>query len=229
MTPEAVFKAYRAYRLYYNDKFDFQKYRGKIKTPPLLQQPDRRFFYRISQKLQDRQIHALFVFGFFYKPAAYIADLATPDAFSKALLHASRAENGRTLLEHDLYDLRRRVPKPALDAWLYGELLDNGERAMMPGCLQDLMNGELAPDLACLLLLIPQPQWGFQWTQFFPTSDFGAQPWVERLKKLDQLIRMHRPGWRILSHELAKTFWTQYASNETSLAPYATTTEATLF
>src|SRR5690606_30231432 len=115
MTAEQVFKYYRIYKLYYQGKFDIKKYGGHIRTPPLIQQPDRRFYWRIAQKLDDAQIHALFTTGFFYNPSAYVADLATQQAFSAAIQFASRAENGRPLLEADLYALQKRLRAVDLD------------------------------------------------------------------------------------------------------------------
>jgi hypothetical protein len=217
MSPETVFKLYRAYKAYYNGGYDFARYKGNIRTPPLIQQPDRRFYYRIAQKLQDTQIHALFTQGFFFNPRAWIADFATPDALSKGLAFASRGENGQTLFEHDLYDLSKYLQTVDLDAWLYGEILGSS-RAAMPECMQDVISGRFSPDLACAVLLIPQPHLDYQWTKFWFKTDFGASSWVERLRKLDTMLYTHRTGWRFMTHTVVKPFWNELVRPK-SLAP----------
>ena len=211
MTAEQTFKFSRAYKFYYQGKYDFTKYKGGMRTTPLTNQPDRRFYYRISQKLTDAQIHALYTLAYFYKPNAYLTDLVTPDAFADAIAFASRAENGKTLLEHDLYELAKSLKTLDLDAWLYGEW--NGhQRFAIPECLQMVMNKYLPLDLAAILFLVPRVELDYHWPAFHAASPtagmtLGASDWIERLKKADQLVRMQRPGWRALAWDLSKTFW----------------------
>lgn len=226
-----MFELSRAYRFYYAGKYDFAKYDGHIKTPPLQSQADRRFYFRIAQKLNDDQIHALFTIGFFHKPKAYVADLSTPEAFTAAMIFAGRPENGRTLLERELYDLSKVLRQTDIDTWLYGERID-GQRASTPECMRMIMSGELAPDVACLLLLIPQPALQYAWMPYQearPEATFGLGigPWLQRLRLIDQLILRQRPGWRMLSHDLAKAFWK--AMRYPTLAPHYDVQPAALF
>ena len=209
MTAENVFRFYRAYKFYYQGKYDLRKY-GAMKTPPLINQHDRRFYYRISQKLTDEQIHALYTTQFFYKPTAYVADMVSADAFSEALVFASRGENGRTLLEHDLYELAKRLRNVDLDEWLYGEWVTSTDRAAIPPCMQEVANKEIPLDVASIILLIPRKERGYDWTGYFtPMSAFGlnAGPWIDRLKCADQLIRLQRTGWRQMAWDLSEQFW----------------------
>ena len=209
MTADTAFKLCRAYKLFFDGKYNFARYKGGLKMPPLIQQRDRQCYYRIAQKLTDPQIYALFTVAYFFKPKAYVMDLVTPEAFSAGVAFASRAENGATLLEHDLYALTKTLAHTDLDAWLYGERIE-GTRAAIPECMQMVINGEMPLDSAALVLLIPQPNLEYNWTQEFAateTTGLGLGPWLTRLKKVDQLIRLQRPGWRILSHQLAKEFW----------------------
>lgn len=226
MTADTVFKFYRVYKLYYQGTYDFKKYRGNLKMPPLIQQPERRFYYRIAQKLTDPQVHALYSTGFFFNPRAYVTDLATPAAFTAAVSFASRAENGRTLMEADLYELRKRLQDVDLDAWLYGEFIGH-ERATIPGCLQDVISGTLPLDVACAILLIPQPARAFHWTTFWQPTTFGAHVWVERLRLLDRLLMLQRPGWRSTNYDLAKDFWA--TMGQAPLSPIQRTKPVTLF
>lgn len=229
MTAETVFKFYRAYKLFFAGNYDFRKYGGHVKTGPLLNQPERRFYYRISQKLNDAQVHALFTTSFFHKPDAHVSSLVSPDAFSRAVAFASRAENGRTLLEHELYDLRKRLQDVDLDVWLYGEHMGPA-RTSIPECLQEVISGQLPLDLAALLFLIPQPALQYHWKAFFssPTAmNFGPGPWITSLGRVDTLLQLQRTSWRITSHALAKDFWTSL--NVPSLAPKDLVQEPTLF
>lgn len=224
MTAEQVFKLYRAYKFYYSGNYDFKKYGGNINAPPLLQQRDRQFYYRIAQKLNDEQIHGLFTSGFFFKPKAYVSDFATPDALNVALTFASRAENGRTLLEHDLYELEKTHANDMQD-WLFTD-------AAVPACMQDVISGSLPLDLACLLLLIPMKHHDYQWTKYWEARPeaslgLGVQPWIDRLKKVDQLIVMQRPGWRLLAFGLAKEFWSRF--DPTCLKPMESAKSHELF
>jgi hypothetical protein len=206
VTAENVYKFYHAYKFFYDGRYDITKYHGALKLKPLIQQRDRQYYHRIAHKLQDAQIHALFSVGFFFNPKAHSSDFVTPDAQRAALAFAGRAENGPVMLRADLYHLGNRLrDEDDLMNWLYA--LD----ASMPGCLGDVISGTLPLDLACALLLIPQPTLGLQWTAYWseqPDLGLGPHPWIARLKKLDQLLRMQRPGWRMLAHELATEFWT---------------------
>ncbi len=204
MTAEKVFSFSQAYKLYYQGKFDFQKYKGQMPTPPLIQQKDRQFYHRIANRLSDESVHALFTLSYFHNPKAYIADLVSRECMDAAIKFASRGQNGRPLFESELYDLAKRFEEESILNWLY----DNA----LPPCLQEVMDGSLPLDTACMLLLIPQPRILFDWGKFWlnhPDAGMGlgAAPWVERLKKADQLIFAQRDGWRTLSHALAKEFW----------------------
>jgi len=209
MTAENVFKWARVYRLYYAGKYDMKRYKGGMIMPPLIQQPDRVYYHKLAGRLTDAQIHALFLVGYFFAPSAHISALATPKAQAAAVTFAGRGENGRVALEHDLYDLSKRLADANLDEWLYGEWID-GERASMPECVQDVVCGRLPLDLAAMLLLVPQPQFGYHWTEHFAgveASGLGIGPWIQRLKRMDQLLVAQRPGWRMLAHGLSKEFW----------------------
>jgi len=205
MTPEQVFKHCRAYKIYYGPgKYDIRKYGSHIKTTPFIEQRDRQFYYRLSTKLNDAQIHALFTSGFFFNPKAHISDFVTPDAQQAAIRFASRGENGATLLQHDLYELAKRLKETDTIEWLYGE------SSIMPPCVGEIISGELPLDLACLLLLIPQQEYHYHWTAHFDQQDdlgLGPKPWIDRLKKADILLSMHRQLWRLTTHKLAKEFW----------------------
>lgn len=233
MNAEQVSRFYRAYKAFYGTSgYDIFKYHGRIRTPPLIEQPERRFYYRIAQKLSDSQIHALFALGFFFQPKAYVAELATEDAFRAAVAFASRGENGRPLLERDIYAWIQHMRTVDVDAWLYGQRMTGMTRSIMPDCLQEVIQGHLAVDIACLLLLIPQPQYQFNWCEYWAhrpegITGLGAAPWIDRLKKLDRIIRAMRPGWRMMSHELAKHAWASLPIQ--SLAPTAVPQEDTLF
>jgi len=208
MTAENVFRFYRAYKFYYQGKYDMRKY-GAMRTPPLINQHDRRFYYRISQKLDDAQIHGLFTTQFFFNPHAYVADMVTPDAFSEAMSFAGRAENGRTLLDHDLYELGKRLRSIDLDEWLYGEWVGD-QRASSPECLQEVIGKSIPLDVASIVLLIPRKAVGYDWVTYHesrPSLGLGPGPWIARLKCADQLIRLQRQGWRMLAWELSEQFW----------------------
>lgn len=221
MTASHVFKFYRAYKFFFGGKhFDITRYEN-IPCPPLIEQRDRSFYYRISQRVNDATVHALFTIGFFFNPRAHVSTLATPENFSAALAFAGRAENGTTQLTHDLYELAKRFNTyESIDVWLYGEK-DNGHRALIPPCIQEVISGELPLDLACLLLLIPQPDLSYHWLNSIELDSddmgLGVIPWSDRLQKVDQLLRVHRPMWRLHSQQIAKAFWHSFALS--SLAP----------
>lgn len=225
MTAENVFRFYRAYKFYYQGKYDLMKYGPAMKSPPLINQADRRFYYRISQKLADEQIHGLFTVAFFHHPNAYVADLVSPDALQAGMQFAARAENGRTLLEHDCYTLRKHLATVNLDEWLYGEWMGT-QRVAIPECLQMVINGELPLDLAAILLLVPRKELDYHWTAQFSDGALGAGEWIGRLKCADQLIRLQRPGWRQLAWSVSEQFWTELAIP--SLAPEHRRVQTTL-
>lgn len=215
MTAEHVQMYAKAYRLYFSGGYDFIKYQGQIATPPLLKQRDRQFYYRLSKKLNDEQIHATFLLTYFYKPQGFVGDACTPEAMSTGVRFASRAENGLELLKTDLYDLRKRVTPDLVIDWLYGERLADGSRSQIPPCMGDVIAGTLPLDLACILLLIPQPSLNYHWTDYWSAqssalSSFGMAPWIDRLRKVDQLIHWRRPHWRRHGHLLSAGVWSSY-------------------
>lgn len=211
MTAERVFKLYRAYKFFYASKYTEHNALGRyenITCPPLIQQRDRQFYWRISQKLNDATVHALFTVGFFFQPTAHVSTLTTPDAFSAALSFAGRAENGETLLQHDLYDLGRPYQEPGddkdalLQTWLYS--------GTTPECIRQLITGDLPIDIACILLLVPQPDLHFDWAKTMDARDdmgLGASVWLDRLKKVNQLLEDQRPDWRGTAARLSTEFW----------------------
>jgi hypothetical protein len=209
MTAENVFKWSRVYKLYYAGKYDMKRYKGGMKMPPLIKQPDRVYYHKLAGRLTDAQIHALFLVGYFFAPTAHISALSTPKAISAGVEFAARAENGRTVLEHGLYDLSKTLHDKNLDEWLYGEWIGD-VRVSMPECVQSVISGEIPLDIAALLLLIPQSEFGYNWTEHFKhveDSGLGIGPWIQRLKRMDMLLVGQRPGWRMLAHGLSKEFW----------------------
>lgn len=223
MTSEEVFRYYRAYKFYYSGTLGQATkgigYYAAIKCPELLAQQDRQFYWRLAQRLSSNTIHALFTVGFFHNPKAHISALATPEAISAGIAFESRAQNGETLLNADLYELQKKWIEETvcqcsisllinIDRWLYGET-DNGQRVQMPGCLQEVINETLPVDLACLLLLVPRPEFNYQWLKDISPDPMGlgSGPWIDRLQKLDLLLREQRPDWRVLSHKLSGEFW----------------------
>lgn len=236
MTAENAFKFFRAYKLFFAGQYDFKTYGGNLKMPPLINQKDRQFYYKVSQKLGDAQIHALYAHTLFFNPRAHISECVSPDRQADALVFASRAENGPEMLKRDLYELAKQLHKEDLRDWLYGE-----EGTAIPPCLQQVINKEIPLDIACLLFLIPQEQHDYNWATYWttrPDSDFGlgAKQWIECLYKIDQLLYlpggvMHRPAWRQNSHKLAKAFWgalCQTPLGRASLAPKIVSREASL-
>ncbi len=222
MTPNEIFRLYRGYKFFYDDAAKFTN-EGKpiLKHPPLESQHDRQYFHRLAHKLADNVVHALFTVGFFYNPRAHVSELTSPEALKLALVFAGRGENGPTMLSHDLYDLSRPYMEPGDDkeallrTWLYGE---RGQ--VIPDCLMSVINGNMALDVASLIFLIPQPTLDYNWSAHWlalPDLGLGAQPWIRRLLKTDQLLRMQRPWWRVASHTLAREFWDSMSL--TSLAP----------
>jgi hypothetical protein len=216
MTPDEVFRLYRGYKFFYAGTCKFTDDGHPIlKHPPLLKQYDRAYYWRLAQKCNNPTIHALFTIGFFHNPRAHISDLTQPAAIKAAFVFAGRGENGATMLAHDLYDLARPYMEPGddkaalLNEWLYGIDAD-GNESSIPEVL-NLVTNELLPlDLACLLLLIPQPALHYDWPAYWATKPdlgLGAHPWIARLKTCDQLLRLQRPNWRAESHRLAREFW----------------------
>lgn len=215
----------KAYRLYFSGSYDFIKYRGHIATPPLIKQRDRQFYYRLSKKLNDEQIHATLLLTFFHQPRGFVGDACTPEAMTAGVRFASRAENGLELLKHDLYDVRKRVSAATVAEWLYGEVSDDGYRSQIPPCMGEVIAQSLPLDLACILLLIPQPTLAYDWTQYWSTQTtaltaFGVAPWIDRLRKVDQVLHQQRPHWRTHGHLLSTGFWHSYAAG-TLTAPAA--------
>lgn len=231
MTAERVFKLYRAYKFFYDGKFDFAKYRGNLTCPPLDQQRDRQYYHRLANKLTDTAIHAMFTYGFFFKPQAHVSEFVSPEQLTEALVLSGRAENGHPLLQADIYTIHKRLPADKLDDWLYGAIGKTGLRDWMPGCLSDVIGKRMPLDLACMVLLIPQEDRHYDWTTYWEhhpaaTMPLGPFPWIDRLKKLDQLFNVQRPAWRHTSHHFAKTFWSAYTG---SLAPQVLQQEVSLF
>ena len=148
----------KSYRLYFSSEgYDFMKYKGHVSTPKLITQRDRQFYYRLATKLSDAQIHAAFLQAYFFKPTAYVSDVATPTAIQAGIEFASRAEHGTSVLGRDLYTLRKAIAPADLDQWLYGAFFD-GFRATLPVCIEELVGRTLPVDVACLLLLIPRTE-----------------------------------------------------------------------
>src|ERR1043166_8744370 len=159
MTAENVFRLSRAYQLYYQGRFDFKKYKGNFPAPPLIKQKDRRFYHKIAQKLSDPEVHALFTLGYFYNPKVYIVNLATREWQHTAVDFAARWQNGRPLFEAELYNLSKRFLAEDIIKWLY--------ESAIPECMQETMNGEMALDTACMLMLIPQKQLSYNWPEYW--------------------------------------------------------------
>lgn len=216
MTTEEAIKYGKAYKLYFStESYDYAKYRGEIRTGPLLQQRDRSLYYRLSRKLNDAQIHATLLHTYFYNPHAYITDALTPQAIDAGIALASRAELGERRLAMDLYDLRKRLTPQLIEPWLYAPMMGH-ERAGLPGSIEELLARALPLDLACLLLLIPQngQQFVEHWIAHEPANaSFGVRPWLTRLQKADQIFYLYRPNWRSMTHKLSALFWNSYRTD----------------
>lgn len=231
MNAATAYKFYHAYKLFYSGKYDPTKYRWNLPNLPALEkQPDRHFFNKLAHRLNDAEIHALYTVGFFHKVNAYIADLMTPDMLDAGIRFASRAQNGRPQLEADLYDLTKKLDGVDLDAWLYGEVID-GQRAMVPGVLQMVIDKELELDVAALLLLVPQPHLEFNWLPEMlkqpSTMAFGPISTPKKLQTADRLIKCNRPGWRLMSQQVAAAFWE--SADVDTLAPASVVSKRRLF
>jgi hypothetical protein len=212
VTAENVFRFSRAYQLYYQGRFDFQKYKGRFPAPPLIKQKDRRFYHKIAQQLADPEVHALFTIGYFYDPKIYIATLTQREWTQSAVAFAARWQNGRPFYEAELYNLAKQMEDRDVIKWLY--------EPAIPECMQEAFGGEMALDTACMIMLIPQKQLGYNWAAYWSNQKdggLGVTPLLERLKKADQLLYAQRPGWRVLSHSLMEYFWKEI--NKTSLTP----------
>lgn len=75
---------------------------------------------------------------------------------------------------------------------------------------QEVINKTIPLDLASIILLIPRKAVGYDWVKYHsadPGMGLGPAPWIARLKVADQLIRLHRCGWRMLSWDLSEKFW----------------------
>ena len=221
MTAEDVCMYAKSYRLYFrSESHDFIKYHGYITTTPLIKHRDRQYYYRLANKLNDEQIHATLLLAFFFNPSGYIVDACTPEALSAGIAFAARAENGPTVFKHDLYALRKALPKTALDDWFYGAFID-GTRETMPGCIGSIIRKELPLDLAAMLLLVPHAELNYAWAAYWEHREpvgsmFGVRPWLSALRKADQLINWRRPGWRRIAHTYSRGFWGSY---QQSLGP----------
>jgi hypothetical protein len=201
VTGEHVYQWFRAYKFYYAGKIRFADDTPILKHPPFEKQQDRSFYLRLAQKLSDPQIHGLCIHELFYTPDAHISALTTPDALHRGLMFTGRGENGQTRIEHDLYELGKRLgTADDIEAWLYGGNL-------IPGCLQEIIAHELPIDLACLLLLYPPLQWVTWWRTQLDIG-FGPHIWIDRLLRLHELLRRHRKLWRTsVPHDMAQEFW----------------------
>lgn len=230
VTAEDVFKYYRGYKFYCLGRCRLEDGKPIIKpAPPLITQKDRRFYHRLSQKLTDPQIHSLFLYEFFFNPDAHVSTMATPDAFRRGLLFNGRGENGRTLIENDLYELKKSLStEEDVQEFLYG--IRDGEQGIMPGCLQAVIARELPIDLACMLLMHPVPELELDWAAYWkaqPDLGLGARSWVTRLERLHVLLKASRRLWKTSQPaELAASFW---HSLDLPLTPQITPKEPSLF
>jgi len=233
MTAEQAYKFYHGYKLMFAGRYDPRKYKWNLPNLPVLsRQPDRHFYSRLAHKLNDAEIHALYTVGFFHKVNAYIADLMTPDLTTAAMDFVARGEKGRVQLETDLYELSKTLEDKDIDAWLYGDIVD-GKRTLVPECLQMVVDRELDLDVAALVLLIPQPRLGFNWSAEMQTRDdvqsFGPVSLPRKLETADRLINYNRPGWRCISQSVAADFWRTLGVPDNGLAPAAIHTKPSLF
>jgi hypothetical protein len=227
VTAETAFKFYRVYRLFFQGRYDLVRYKGSMKMPPLIQQRDRVFYHKIANKLNDVQVHALYSIIFFHNPTAYVTDCVTPEAFSAAVAFAARAESGRTLLDAECYELKKTLQGVNLDDWLYGEKIE-GVRTSMPECMQMVISKALSPDLAAILLLVPQKAQEYEWVKWHraqPGAGLGVQAWITRLQALDQLVKLARTGWRSMAWDISEKFWKDFGN----LAPVVQSVPASLF
>ena len=207
MTAEQVFKCYRAYKMFFLGTFDIKKYGHNIRTSPLERQPERYHYEKLARKLPDAHIHALFMHEFFFNPNTFITDLTTSKAMSRALVLGSRAENGRPLLEAELYEVAKQITPQTWETWLYGQLF--GTKRAVPECLSDVIAQRMSLDVASLVLLIPQPMYHYHWRKWHDAHPQQlVSNWIARLHCYDQLLARTRTGWRVMSHELAGAFWT---------------------
>lgn len=232
MTPEDVFECYRAYKFHYAGTYDYLKYRGKIKSPALIDQRDRTYFHRIANRLTDPAIHALFMYGFFFSPKAHISELATTDMLSQGLVWSGRIENGYPLLKADVYKLTQRIHPDALDNWLYGAIHTNGTRDTMPGCVRDIIGKRLPIDLAASLLLVPIPERSYAWITYWEQHEavslqLGPFPWITRLQQFDMLLHYQWAAWRTVSYTIAHETWAHYT--DIDITPIVPDKESALF
>lgn len=215
MTPENVYQYAKSYKLYFAGDFDFVKYGGRIRNlSPLIQQKDRRFYHKLSQKLNDSEIHMTLLAANFFKPNIYIADICEMGRMDEGVQLASRFMNGLPLTTHTLHDLRKMLRQVDLDDWLYGEKIGD-RRAAMPEAMGMVIAKEIPLDVACLLFLVPQRHLGFDWAAHWDASEapdaaFGVRPWLTRLRKADQLFHMQWPGYRRLSAAYVRGFWDSF-------------------
>jgi hypothetical protein len=222
-----VFHLYRGIKFFYQGRCRFERGVAVLRHPPLIAQRDRQFFYRLAQKYTDAQIRDLFTIGLFFSPTAHVSELLTPEMLRLGLTFAGHLQNEFTGFEQDLYAVAQSlITDEDRQAWLYG-IEDEG--AISPGCLQDLLARRLSPDIAALLLLIPQPTFEYDWLAYWhtqPDVGLGVHPWIDRLWIFDQLLREQHFGWRLVSYALAKQFWTTL---NVSLKPRRAPLSPTLF
>lgn len=219
MTPEQVCLLYRAYRLYYQDKYDFAKYKGKMKDPGNISATHEYGMYRrIATKLNDEQVHALFTLGFYYHPSAYIADFAGDDALKNAIRFAERHRHGDVLYDAEIGQLLNAINHDGHDmqAWLYGVDLGNGQRASMADVIDDIAHGIVSPDMACMLLLVPYEN--LNWPQYWkdrgePIPGLGMITAIRQLERLDRLLYIQRTAWRTIAYDVNLRFWPNVRHN----------------
>lgn len=229
MIADDVFRWFRAYKFHMSDQYDMLKYQGRLKCPPLIEQRDRQFYYRLSSKLTDTEIHALFTETFFFNPKAHVSDIVAESSLQRARLLAARVDSGPEALKISLYELQKLWTPDTITKWLYGT-----PDSMMPGCLQSLIKKELPLDVACLLLLIPQPDLHYHWIQFWQSrtdliEGLGPSMWIHRLQLVDRLFLAQRPtSWRLLTQSLARPFW-EHVSSTMTITPPVVQVENTLF
>jgi hypothetical protein len=231
MNASTAYKFYHAYKLFYGGKYDPTKYNWNLPNlPDLERQSDRHFYRRLTDKLTDADIHGLYTVGFFHKTSAYIADLVTPEWMSQGIRFASRGQNGAPQLEADLYELGKTLQDVDIDTWLYGTIID-GRREAIPPCIQMVVSRELDIDVAALLLMIPQPGRNYNWFATMSAQPveqaFGPLAFTKKLHTADRLIRFNRPGWRLMSQEIAAAFWN--AAGIDDLSPRVFTKAPSLF
>ena len=75
MTGYEVYKTYLALRMHFtNEKYDYQKYRGKVTASEksFEERRDRYFFKKLATKYSDNELMDYFVANFLHDPRGYI-------------------------------------------------------------------------------------------------------------------------------------------------------------